>query len=122
MLKYMGAVVFAGAVLLAPTTHADPNNGGGTGGEWDIGAYDFCMSHHPPWYTTEDVLDGKRQCCESSGGVWGSGVNGCHAPAAATIGPGHPPQQVTPPNKAPAAPPSPPPSKAPSKAPTAPAG
>ena len=60
---------------------AQPNNGGGGSAEWDIGAYDFCMSNHPPLLTTEDVIDHHRWCCESSGGVWGSGDNGCHAPA-----------------------------------------
>jgi hypothetical protein len=82
-----GTLLFTAAIALGTTTlgypaiaGAQPNNGGGTSGEWDIGAYDFCMSNHPPLYTTEDVLDHHRMCCESTGGVWGSGDNGCHAP------------------------------------------
>ena len=74
---------------------ADPNNGGGPGGrrEWDIGAYDYCMKHPAPGTTgtTEEILDQHRWCCESTGGVWGSGDNGCHAPsgqASLAAGPG----------------------------------
>ena len=79
---------------------AQPNNGGGSG-EWDIGAYDYCMAHPAPGTmgTAQDVLDQHRWCCESTGGVWGWGDNGCHAPpgeASAPLGPGGP-QQVTPP-------------------------
>ena len=83
---------------------AQPNNGGGPGGsgEWDIGAYDYCMAHPEPGTvgSIEAQLDHHRWCCESTGGVWGSGDNGCHAPpgeASAPLGPGGP-QQVTPPS------------------------
>ncbi len=79
---------------------ADPNNGGGTSGsgEWDIGAYDFCMKNHPPLYTTEEVLDHHRWCCESTGGVWGS--HGCQAPAGQSSAPADPfgPPQAAPTN------------------------
>ena len=58
-----GTLLFTAAIALGTTTlgypaiaGADPNNGGGTSGsgEWDIGAYDFCMKNHPPLYTIED--------------------------------------------------------------------
>ena len=80
----------AAGLSFAGTADAQPNNGGGTSGEWDIGAYDFCMKNHPPLYTTEEVLDHHRWCCESTGGVWGSGDYGCHAPPAELSGPTDP--------------------------------
>src|SRR5882757_3482885 len=77
----------AAGLAFAGTADAQPNNGGSTSDEWDIGAYDFCMKNHPPLYTTQDVLDHHRWCCESTGGVWGSGDNGCHVPPAELSGP-----------------------------------
>ena len=100
-----GAITFGYPVIglgLPGLAGADPNNGGGTGGggEWDIGAYDYCMKHPAPGTTgtTEEILDQHRWCCESTGGVWGSGDNGCHAPsgqASSPLGPG--PAKVPPP-------------------------
>lgn len=77
----------AGAIPLGhpAIAGADPNNGGGPGGEWDIGAYDFCVSHHPS-FSTAEMLDHLRWCCESTGGVWGWGDKGCHAPPGQTMG------------------------------------
>ena len=92
-----GTLLFTAAIALGTTTlgypafaGADPNNGGGTSGsgEWDIGAYDFCMKNHPPLYTIEENLDHHRWCCESTGGVWGS--HGCQAPAGAASAPADP--------------------------------
>ena len=62
--KAGGTLLFTAAIALGTTTlgypaiaGADPNNGGGTSGsgEWDIGAYDFCMKNHPPLYTIEET-------------------------------------------------------------------
>ena len=101
---FTAAIALGGTALGYPViAGADPNNGGGTGGEWDIGAYDFCMNNHPPLYTTEEVLDHHRWCCESTGGVWGS--HGCQAPPGAASSPLGPPARVAPPNMAPPLPP-----------------
>lgn len=95
--KAGGPLLFSAAIALGTGTlgypamaGADPNNGGGTSGsgEWDIGAYDFCMKNHPPLYTIEENLDHHRWCCESTGGVWGS--HGCQAPAGAASAPADP--------------------------------
>jgi hypothetical protein len=109
--KVARTALFTAAIALGTLGYpaiagADPNNGGGPGGgEWDIGAYDFCMANHPPLYTQEEVLDHHRWCCESTGGVWGT--NGCQAPPGEASSPRNPgqPQQVAPPNmQAPPAP------------------
>jgi hypothetical protein len=111
------AALFTAAIALGATAlgypaiaGAEPNNGGGTSGEWDIGAYDSCMKNHPPFYTDGDKLDWAINCCYSSGGVWGSGGS-CVAPAAATStsSPLRPPARVVPPNMAPPLPPTTPP-------------
>lgn len=86
---------------------ADPNNGNGPGGEWDIGIYDNCMKNHPTaGLTLDEQYDQQRFCCDTSGGVWTS--HGCTAPAgqaSTPYNPGHPPQRVSPPNmQAPPAP------------------
>ena len=103
--KVGGTLLFTAAIALGATGYpaiagADPNNGGGTSGsgEWDIGAYDFCMKNHPPLYTIQDNLDHHRWCCESTGGVWGS--HGCQAPAGAASAPADPfgPPQAAPTN------------------------
>jgi hypothetical protein len=88
---------------------ADPNNGNGPGGEWDIGVYDSCMKNHPPFYSDDDKLDWAINCCYTSGGVWSSGGR-CVAPSAATTtsSPLGPPARVVPPNMAPPLPPPPP--------------
>jgi len=75
---------------------AEPNNGGGPGGEWDIGVYDSCIKNHPPLYTQDEVYDWNVQCCNSSGGVWTA--NHCQAPpaqASSPLGPGQPPARVS---------------------------
>lgn len=91
-------VSFSIAVGSAALADAQPNNGGGTSDEWDIGVYDSCMKHHPSYGDPEDQLDWAIQCCYSSGGVWGSGGH-CQAPpgeaSSTPVGPG--PQQATPP-------------------------
>ena len=71
----------ATALGFAAAADAEPNTGGGTSGEWDIGVYDSCMQHHPPFYSGDDKLDWAINCCYSSGGVWGSGGS-CTAPPA----------------------------------------
>lgn len=92
-----GAIALGATALGYPAiAGADPNNGG-NGGEWDIGVYDSCMKNHPPLYSADDKLDWAIHCCYTSGGVWSSGGS-CVAPAAAPLGPGQPPTQVTPPN------------------------
>jgi hypothetical protein len=112
-----GTLLFTAAIAFGTTSlgypaiaGADPNNGGGTSGsgEWDIGAYDFCMKNHPPLYTIEENLDHHRWCCESTGGVWGS--HGCQAPAGEASAPADPfgPPQAAPTNiQAPPAPENP---------------
>jgi hypothetical protein len=74
---------------------ADPNNGGNNA-EWDIGLYDFCMSHHPPFYTTEEEIDHHIWCCVSTGGVWG--LQGCQAPPGEASAPFGPPRAPAPTN------------------------
>jgi hypothetical protein len=98
------------SLSFASTAEAQPNNGGGPGGsgEWDIGLYDYCMAHPEPGTlgSTEAQLDHHRWCCESTGGVWGSGDNGCHAPPAELNGPTDPfGQGVLPPRSIQAPPP-----------------
>lgn len=112
--KVTRTALFTAAIALGTTAlgypaiaGADPNNGGGPGGEWDIGVYDSCMTNHPPLYTDSDKLDWAINCCYSSGGVWSSGGR-CVAPSAATTtsSPLGPPARVVPPNMS--APPPPP--------------
>jgi hypothetical protein len=98
-------IVSAGALGFAGTANAQPNTGGGTSGEWDIGVYDSCMQHHPPFHSDDDKLDWAINCCYSSGGVWGSG-GGCVAPPAETSSRPDPLAPVAhPPNKIQAPPP-----------------
>ena len=86
---------------------ADPNNGGSNSGEWDIGAYDSCLQHHPPYYTDDDKLDWNIHCCYSTGGVWTSG-GGCTAPPAEISGSQGPGIQRVPGSPKMSAPPPPP--------------
>jgi hypothetical protein len=113
--KVARAALFTAAIALGATVleypaiaGAEPNNGGGTSGEWDIGAYDSCMKNHPPFYSDSDKLDWAINCCYSSGGVWGSGGS-CGAPPAEASSPLGPPARVVPPNMAPPLPPTTPP-------------
>jgi hypothetical protein len=91
----------ATALGFAATAGAQPNTGGGTSGEWDIGVYDSCMQHHPPFHSDDDKLDWAINCCYSSGGVWGSGGKCTAPPAEASSSPLGPPAHVVPPNMAP---------------------
>ena len=53
----------ATALGFAAAADAQPNTGGGGSGEWDIGVYDSCMQHHPPFYSDDDKLDWAINCC-----------------------------------------------------------
>ncbi|MCW2563594.1 MAG: hypothetical protein JWQ31_2154 [Mycobacterium sp.] len=108
--QIVAATLFISAAGLgcAAAAAAQPNNGGGTSGEWDIGVYDSCLQHHPPYHSDDDKLDWYIQCCYQSGGVWSSGGK-CTAPpaeASSPTGPG-PTRVSVPPNmSAPSTPPN----------------
>jgi hypothetical protein len=57
--KVARTALFTAAIALSATAlgypaiaGAEPNNGGGTSGEWDIGAYDSCMKTTLPFIPT----------------------------------------------------------------------
>ncbi len=69
---------------------AQPNNGG-SGGEWDIEAYDNCLQNARAGYGLDDLTqqyleDSDHYCCNHSGGVWNTAQAKCEAPAADTAG------------------------------------
>ena len=54
--------------------------------EWDIGKYDMCIAGQE-WmkgagYTQAEINEGKRRCCNASGGVWNEAKQDCQAPPA----------------------------------------
>jgi hypothetical protein len=108
--QIVAATLFISAAGLgcAATADAQPNNGGGPSGEWDIGVYDSCLQHHPPYHSDDDKLDWYIQCCYQSGGMWSCGGK-CTAPpaeASSPTGPG-PTRVSVPPNmSAPSTPPN----------------
>jgi hypothetical protein len=102
--KHMSATVFGvamttmavGTIAASAITYAQPN----TGGEWDIGAYDNCVSAVNDAFNRgliEDYNSALMECCIKSGGDWkpnpfapSSAHSGtCTAPAAGP--PGTPP-------------------------------
>ncbi|MDT5016823.1 MAG: hypothetical protein QOD39_2983 [Mycobacterium sp.] len=69
------AFLVAGALALgfAPASHAlPPPPAQPTAGEWDIGAYDDCVSHIGGWETTnmQQYYVEVKKCCFQSGGQW----------------------------------------------------
>jgi hypothetical protein len=92
---YAATLVGAAAALLitAPLASALPDNGSGpTAGEWDIGAYDSCMSKIPTIPPGPHGYDQAHfNCCKDSGGVytWPNGTQSpgtCSAPPAQNTG------------------------------------
>jgi hypothetical protein len=90
-LLFMPAVAIAAAAIslgIAPGAEAQPiDSSGHTAGEWDIGAYDNCMSKIPTIMDPDAYVRAHFTCCVNSGGVFNHDTNDCQAPAARPAGP-----------------------------------
>lgn len=86
---FVPAVLFAAAISLgmAPGADAKPiDSSGHTAGEWDIEAYDSCMSKIPTIMDPDAYVRASFACCVNSGGVFNHDTNDCGAPAARPAG------------------------------------
>jgi hypothetical protein len=85
------AVLFATAISfvgMAPGAGAQPiDTSGHSAGEWDIEAYDNCMSKIPTIMEPDGYIRSSFTCCVNSGGVFNHDTNSCGAPAARPAGP-----------------------------------
>jgi hypothetical protein len=90
--RLASAALLASAFALAsaPLTQALPPQPHPTAGEWDIAAYDGCVSEWADTFPNdgsaheEDFWAGMQACCANSGGVWSgptSQYGKCGAPA-----------------------------------------